>query len=491
VQLDADISTKFSTNDCTMIDIVSRGVTLTVDRSGPVPLQRQIREAIRDGILAGRFRSGMRLPSWHELAGELNVARGTVKAAYDWLAGEGLIAGRGAQGTFVTADFARPAEPPRADPALAGSDRFYPYLWGAQPLPFQLGVPALDAFPRVLWARATSRAARALTLGGMAYPDPAGWAPLRTAIAGYVASARGIVCDPAQIFVTTGYTGALDLISRAVGQGRPKCWIEDPGFFRARTALDIAGIAQVAIPVDQDGIDVAAGIALASDARLALVTPSHQSPLGMAMSLARRSALINWAADARSWIIEDDYYGEFRAKGQPIPALASLDGRSRTLYVGSFSKVMMPALRLGYVIVPPALVGTFREITSYLVPAPAPAVQMALAEFIEKGHFARHVRRMIRLYGERRQALAEAIRTVFGDTVRIGMQSNGIHLIAWFDTELPDTELGARAEALGVAALSPWTVDRVLPPALILGFANIPADKAQAEVERLAAALAL
>ncbi len=474
-----------------MIDAIQSSLALTVDRSSVVPLQRQIREAIRDGILGGSFRSGMRLPSWQELAGELTVARGTVKAAYDWLAGEGLIVGRGAQGTFVTADFARPIEPAQPDGSLADSDRFYPYQWGSPPLPFQLGVPALDQFPRVLWARAASRAARALTLGAMSYPDPAGWLPLRAAIAAYVASARGVLCEPSQIFMTTGYTGALDLIARAVGRGQPKCWIEDPGFFRARTALDIAGFAQVAVPVDDEGIDVAAGMAIAPDARLALVTPSHQSPLGMAMSLARRSALLNWAAHAGAWIVEDDYYGEFRTKGRPIPALASLDNRGRTLYVGSFSKVMIPALRLGYVIVPPALVPTFREITSFLIPAPAPTVQMALAEFIEKGHFARHIRRMIRLYGERRQALADALREVFGDKIRIGMQSNGIHLIAWFDTDLPDIELGVRAASLGVAALSPWTVNRTLPPALVLGFANVPADKARMEVTRLAHALAL
>lgn len=454
-------------------------------------MQRQIREAIREAILGGRLGSGTRLPSWYELAATLNVARGTVKAAYDWLAGEGLIVGRGAQGTFVTADFARPPEPDAPDPGLAGSDAFYPYQWGAPPLPFQLGVPALDQFPRALWARAASRAARSLSLGMMSYPDPAGWAPLRAAIAGYVASARGVTCDPSQIFITTGYTGALDLIARAVGSGGPQCWIEDPGFFRARDALAIAGIEQVAVPVDDEGIDVAAGIAAAPQARLALVTPSHHSPLGMAMSLARRSALLNWAAGCGAWIIEDDYYGEFRAKGRPIPALAGLDSRGRTLYVGSFSKVMMPALRLGYIIVPPGLVPALRQITSYLVPAPAPMTQVALAEFIEQGHFARHIRRMIRLYGERRNALANALSDVFGDRVRIGMQANGIHVMTWFDTRLPDTELAARAAALGVAALSPWTVRRTMPPALILGFANVPAEKARMEVDRLAALLAL
>jgi GntR family transcriptional regulator / MocR family aminotransferase len=465
--------------------------SLMLDRLSTVPLQRQIREALRDSIVSGRLPSGTRLPSWHTLAGELNVARGTVKAAYDWLAGEGLIAGRGAQGTFVTADFARPTEAGHRAPPRSPMDALIPYRWGAAPSPFQLGVPALDQFPRVLWARIASRAARTLNADLMAYPDPAGWLPLRAAIAGYVASARGVVCEPVRIFITAGYTGALDLIARALGGNGATCWIEDPSYFRAREALEIADMTLVPVPVDNQGIDVQAGIAVAPDAKLALVTPSHQSPLGMAMSLPRRTALMNWAAEAGAWIIEDDYYGEFRAKGHPIPALAGLDRNGRTLYVGSFSKVMMPALRLGYVIVPPALIPAFERFTSFLIPAPAPATQMALAEFIDRGHFARHIRRMIRLYAERRTALALALKDVFGDTVRIGMQANGIHLIAYFDTGLADTELAARAAGLGVAALSPWTVARALPPAMILGFANIPVDRARSEVERLADMLKL
>jgi len=463
-------------------------LTLSLDRTSAAPLQRQIREAIRASIVAGRLTSGTRLPSWHGLAVELGVARGTVKAAYDWLAGEGLIAGRGAQGTFVTADFARRPDT-QDDPAPP--DGLYPYGWGAPPLPFQLGVPALDRFPRMLWARAAARAARSLSLGAMAYPDPSGWPPLRAAIAAYVASARGVVCEPAQVFVTAGYTGALDLIARAVGSYGRICWVEDPSYFRAREALEIAGMALVPVPVDEQGIDVAAGIAAAPDAALALVTPSHQSPLGMAMSLPRRTALLNWAAERGVWIIEDDYYGEFRARGHPIPALAGIDRAGRTLYVGSFSKVLMPALRLGYVIVPRPLVAAFKRITSYLIPAPAPAAQMALAEFIDQGHFARHIRRMMRLYAERRTALAQALGEVFDAKVRIGLEANGIHLIAHFETDLPDIELGARAAALGVSPITPWTVARALPSALILGFANVPADRARAEAERLAAALAL
>jgi GntR family transcriptional regulator/MocR family aminotransferase len=463
-------------------------LTLLLDPASAVPLQRQIREAIRASIVGGTLRSGTRLPSWHALAAELNVARGTVKAAYDWLAGEGLIAGRGAQGTFVTADFARRPDAP-ADPTPP--DQLYPYSWGTPPLPFQLGVPALDQFPRMLWARAAARAARTLSLGIMAYPDPSGWPPLKAAIAAYVAAARGVACEPARVFVTAGYTGALDLIARAVGGNGTACWVEDPSFFRAREALEIAGMRLVPVPVDDQGIEVATGIAMAPDAGLALVTPSHQSPLGMATSLPRRTALLNWAAETGAWIIEDDYYGEFRAKGHPIPALAGIDRAGRTLYVGSFGKVMMPALRLGYVIVPQPLVPEFRRITSFLIPAPAPATQMALAEFIDKGHFARHIRRMIRLYAERRTALAKALTDVFGNKVRIGLQANGIHLIAHFATDLPDAELSARAAALGAAPLSPWTVARALPPALILGFANVPADRARIEAERLASALAL
>ena len=465
--------------------------SLALDRSSAVPLQRQIREAIRDSIVSGRLRSGTRLPSWYALAAELNVARGTVKAAYDWLAGEGLIVGRGAQGTFVTADFARSAEAGQKATPHPPMDASTPYQWGTAPLPFQLGVPALDQFPRVLWARIASRAVRILSPDMMAYPDPSGWPPLRAAIVAYVASARGVACDPAQVFITAGYTGALDLVARVLGGDGVKCWVEDPSFFRARDALRIAGIMQVPVPVDDAGIDVQAGIRTAADAGLALVTPSHQSPLGMAMSLPRRTALLNWAAETGAWIIEDDYYGEFRAKGHPIPALAGLDGRGRTLYVGSFSKVMMPALRLGYIIVPQALVPAFNWIVSYLIPAPAPATQIALAQFIDQGHFARHIRRMIRLYAERRGALAQALSDIFGNKVRIGMQANGIHLMAHFGTDLPDTELALRAARLGVAALSPWTVNRPLPPALILGFANIPADRAHMEVERLAGALQL
>jgi len=463
-------------------------LTVSLDRTSPVPLQRQIREKLRDSIVGGTLRSGTRLPSWYALAAELNVARGTVKAAYDWLAGEGLIAGRGAQGTFVTADFARQPEAPDDPPS---PDGLYPYGWGTPPLPFQLGVPALDQFPRMLWARAAARAVRTLSLGAMAYPDPSGWPPLRAAIASYVGSARGVVCEPAQVFVTAGFTGALDLITRAIGGNGMKCWIEDPSYFRAREALEIAGMRLVPVPVDDQGIDVDAGIATAPQAGLALVTPSHQSPLGMAMSLPRRTALLNWAAAQGAWIIEDDYYGEFRAKGHPIPALAGIDRAGRTLYVGSFSKVLMPALRLGYVIVPQPLVAAFKRITSYLVPAPAPAAQMALADFIDKGHFARHIRRMMRLYGERRTALAQALAEVFGDRVRIGLEANGIHLIAHFRTDLPDNELGLRAASLGGSPLTPWTVVRPLPPALILGFANVPAEHARAEAERLAKALAL
>jgi GntR family transcriptional regulator/MocR family aminotransferase len=465
---------------------------LALDRTSAVPLQRQIREAIRDAIVGGTLRTGARLPSWCGLAAELNVARGTVKVAYDWLAGEGLIAGRGARGTFVTADFAKRPDT-QDDPK--SPDGLYPYGWGAPPLPFQLGAPALDQFPRVLWARAAARAARNLSLGAMAYPDPSGWPPLKAAIAGYVAAARGVVCEPAQVFVTAGYTGALDLIARAIApddrHGGATCWVEDPGYFRAREALEIARMKLAPVPVDAQGIDVAAGIAAAPDAGLALVTPSHQSPLGMAMSLPRRVALLGWAAERGAWIVEDDYYGEFRAKGHPIPALAGIDRAGRTLYVGSFSKVLMPALRLGYVIVPRSLVTTFKRVTSFLVPAPAPATQMALAEFIDQGHFARHIRRMMRLYAERRAALAQALDDVFGDRVRVGLQANGIHLIAHFRTDLPDTELGARGAALGVTPLSPWTVARPLPPALILGFANVPADRARAEAGRLAEALYL
>lgn len=474
-------------------------VQIALDLRSEAPVYRQIYLRIRGAILSGVLPPGARLPSWNALAGELGVARGTVKAAYEWLAGEGYIESRGAAGTRVHFDLDRAASPrlssrsrrlAAAPPAAATGPELLPAE--VAPRPFQLGVPAVDVFPFTLWARLFARHARALSPSTMIYQDPAGYGPLREAIAHYLAVARGVACTPAQIFVTAGYTGALDLITRAVLRPDDAVWIEDPVYYRTREALSLAKARLVPVPVDDDGLVVAEGINTASAAALAVVTPSHQSPLGMKLSLRRRLELLAWAEKSGAWVIEDDYYGEFQFRGRPVPALKSLDRGDRVLYVGTFSKVLMPSLRLGYVVAPVSLLPLLDRIAAYLAPSQGLIAQAAVADFMVQGHFARHIRRMRRLYAERRAALVKALAARFGDAWEIGLQESGMHLLARLPQGSDDVVLAERAAAagLGPVALSSWAVRAPGAPGLLLSFANIPADHAADEVGRLEKALA-
>jgi len=470
---------------------------LQFDLRDEAPVYQQIYERIRGAILGGAAPPGSRLPSWNALAAELGVARGTVKAAYEWLAGEGYILAEGAAGTRVNAGLRPEALTRRLDerlPRLSDAAFLTPagsYPWGAAPRLFQVGVPAVDAFPRSAWSRLVARHARKLGPAAMTYPDPAGYPPLREAVVRYLAIARGVVCAPDQVFITAGYTGALDLVTRALLRPRDPVWIEDPCYPRTREALDLAGARLVPVPVDDEGMDVASGIAAEGKARFAVVTPSHQAPLGMALSLPRRLALLAWAQQSGGWIVEDDYYGEFQFRGRPVPALKSLDQADRVIYVGTFSKVLMPSLRLGYIVAPQALAPQLRRIASFLAPSQALLAQMAVADFIAEGHFARHIRRMRRIYRARRAAVVKALEAGFGARWEIGLQESGMHLLARLPPGSDDAALAARraVAALGPVALSPWAVKAPCGPGLIMGFANIAERRAGAAVAQLANAL--
>ena len=454
------------------------------NRRAGLPLQHQIYQDLRDAIVAGRLRPGERLLSARDLAASLGVARGTVDAALGRLTGEGYVETRGTAGSFISPHVAAmaPSPAPRAGRAEAVPDP--PSRIGA----FQPGLPALDAFPRTLWSRLTARAARQLAPAALAYPDPAGLPPLRAAIAAYLALARGIACDAAQVFVTAGYQGALALIARARLRPGVAVWVEDPGYLRARQGLAAAGAVLVPVPVDAEGLDVAAGRARAPHAGFALVTPTHQSPLGMALSLRRRLALLAWAEAAGAWIIEDDYDSEFRYTGPPLPALKSLDRAGRVLYAGSFSKTLSPALRLGYLVVPEAEVAAFAA--GSLHQGCPPLEQAIVAAFITEGHFARHLRRMRLLYAVRRAALTASLGEAFGDAARIDRQAGGMHLLL----RLPgrdDTELAGLAAASGLAPqpLSALAIEAGGEGGLILGFATVAAEDVKLVARRLAAAL--
>jgi GntR family transcriptional regulator/MocR family aminotransferase len=457
-----------------------------LDRDGTEPAYRQLYRRISAAVLGGALAEGTRLPSARSLASQLGIARGTVEVAYGQLAGEGYIQGRGAAGTFVAA--VAGAAPPKPVPVTVAPG-LPPATDGV--LPFQMGLPALDLFPRKLWARLAARQAHGLSTGMLSMPHPAGLPSLRRAVARYLAVARGIAVPPEQIIVTAGYQGALGLVTRALEvQGQP-VWMEEPGYFLARAALQAAGAQVVGVPVDGDGLDVAAGRALAPQARLALVSPSHQSPLGMALSLPRRLQLLDWAASSGGWIVEDDYDSEFRYVGRPLPALKSLDRADRVLYVGTFSKTVFPGLKLGYLVAPAPLVQPLVDLVTLLAPLPAADAQATLAAFLVEGHFGRHVRRMRQLYGQRRAALAAALEPQFG-AARVALGAGGMHILLRLDDMQDDRaiEVACRAAGLGPTALSDFYAGSEKRQGLLLSFTNIPPDEAPALVQRLSRVLA-
>lgn len=462
-----------------------RADLLQLDRSRSEPLYRQIVQRLRDAIEQGLLRPGARVASARSLAGELGVARATVELAYGQLAGEGYLLARGQAGTVVS-----PRLPPRAPARVDRGSTTSPLTLapvGAPP-PFQLGIPALDAFPRKLWARLAARRIRATTIADMNYGDPAGYAPLREAIAAYLRVSRGVACNPAQVFVTAGHRASIALVSRALLARADRAWVEEPGFAPTREVLQGAGQRVVSVPVDSQGLRVADGRRRAAGAKLAVVTPSHQSPLGYSMSMARRLELLAWAEDAKAWIVEDDYDGEYRYAGHPLPALKSLDGQDRVLYAGTFSKVLHPGLALAYLVVPEPLVERCTRAAGVASNGCAQLPQAIVCDFLREGHFARHIKKMRLLYARRRAMLAAELQQAFGKAVHVELRSGGMHLIARFEGLGSDAALSRRAQAAGLhcRALSERYAGRPGMEGLLMGFTNIAS---QAEAHLLVARL--
>ena len=412
--------------------------------------------------------------------------------AYALLAGEDYILGRRASGTVVNPKL-RHLLRPGGGQELRRKFTEPRHATSHHPpaRPFQMGLPALDAFPRKLWARLVAHRARSLSDVVMVSQDPAGYLTLRQAIAGYLAIARGIRCSPTQIFVTAGYQGALGLITRTLLAPGDAVWFENPGYFRAREALANAGAVIVPVPVDRDGLDTSFAIKSFPRARLAVVTPSHQCPLGVTLSLPRRLELLAWAAKMGAWIVEDDYDSEFRYRGHPLPALKSLDEADRVFYAGSFSKVLSPGLRLGYLVVPSSELNRFSRDTELFAPISSLLDQMVVADLMIDGHFARHLKQMRRLYAERRNALVSALLKVFGDRIVLDVPTGGMHVIGRFPGCRDDVALAASAQrgGLGPFALSSCAVGNSVDSGLLLSFTNIPVEGAAREAQRLLQAI--
>lgn len=493
-----------------------RIVHVHVDPADPIPVYRQIHAELRSAIADGRLPAGTSLPSTRALANDLGVSRSTVVMAYDQLRNEGWVEASAGAATRVSdrrPPAERPARPPLADrPPVADSEDI------AGPISpmlsrrvrrqealrvdariraprriraFRCGNPALDLFPLATWGRLLARQWRGVRPAQLGYSDPFGVYELREAIAGYLAASRGVHCDPEQVMITAGSQQALDLVARVLLDPGDEVWIEDPGFPGLRGVLLGNDVRAVDVRVDDEGMRVEDARLRAPSARAAFVTPSSHMPLGVALSLPRRLALLDWAAHANAWIIEDDYASELRYSPRPLAPLQSLDLDGRVIYCGTFSKALLPALRLGYLIVPRALVRAFAVGRTYMDYHSPFLEQATLAAFIREGHFDRHVRRMRVVYGERQQHLLDALHRRLGDRVRVGEADAGLDLIAWLRPE-DDAELISReAGILGMDVLTTgyFAASHKVPPGLLLNFASADEREIEEGVDALATAI--
>ena len=465
---------------------------LPLDRTIGVPIFRQIYVELRHAILDGRLRPGQRIPSTRSLAVDLGVSRLPVLSAYEQLVHEGYLAGRTGSGTFVSpsipdhllrspaarrlASTKRSGAVPRERPVL---NQPSPSNWILPLVPFQAGLPALDLFPRAAWARLMARQVRAETAEHMAYADPAGLRGLRVAIAEHLRASRGVRCVADQVLIVPGSQAALRLAASTLLEPNDRVAIEEPGYFGAKRALRAGGAQMVPVPVDADGLQVDALERRGTDIRAVYVTPSHQYPLGMTMSASRRFALLDWAARRQAWIIEDDYDSEFRYVSRPVGALQGMEAHDRVIYLGTFSKSLFPAVRVGYVVVPPTLVTRFLESRFAFDMFPPTLYQRALTEFLRQGHFARHLRRMRSAYLERRDALLRGLALHCDDLALVHNSDAGLHVTVLLREGADDHDVAMRLGRRGIAtsSLSKSYLGPARRQGLLLGFGCASPDR--------------
>ena len=464
--------------------------------------QQAVFDRLRLGILAGTLPCGARLPPTRALAEELGVARQTVVLAYERLASEGYVRARTGSGTYVAPDLpdaapASAAPPPTAASSLsARGQRLADVPATASSRESGLGtllaggIPAPDLFPTQAWARCSTRILKNLSSELTGYPPPQGYTELRVQIAAHLAATRGLLADPANIVVTAGTQQALRIAAELLLDPGDTAWVENPGYIAGRGALLAAGGVAIPVPSDAEGLDVATGIQLAPTARLVLVAPSHATPLGGALPLARRLALLDWAGRASAWVLEDDCDLEFRWTGHPLPPLATLDRAGRVIYCGTFSKTLAPALRLGFAVVPAPLVAAFVRVGTLMDRGIDTLNQAVLAEFMRQGLLAPHIRRMRTEYARRRAALLTAMARHAPSVAPIAAPG-GLHMV----TRLPErvdeaaTVAACRSRGLAVSPLGAYYAGTPRTAGLVMGFASTPEALAADTARRLESAV--
>ncbi len=466
------------------------------------PLFQQIYKNIRQAILSRRLKVGSHMPPTRYLAKELKVSRSTLINAFELLISEGYLVGKQGAGTFVANEI--PDDLlllRRSSLDISSYDKHARNIsqrgrnltevklvfseWSVRPKALGLGLTETEQFPIHIWKRIIAKLLRKSSWKFTEYMnhfDIQGYSPLREAISKYLGASRGVICSPEQIIIVTGSQQGLNLAAQVLLDKGDKAWLEDPCYPGYLGVMTAAEAKIVPVPLDEEGIDVKEGKRLANDARVALVTPSHQFPMGTVMSLSRRLELLRWSKQNSAWIIEDDYDSEFRYDGKPISALQGLDTDNRVIYTGTFSKVLFSSLRIGYMVVPPDLIHPFAQallFNSFHAPV---LEQLVLTDFINEGHFGRHIRKMRKLYAKRQQILIDEINQHLSEYLEIFPEKAGMHLIATLKNNLRDIEIAKKAleNNVTVAPLSFYCLKEKLPDGLILGYSGIN----QAQIKR-------
>jgi GntR family transcriptional regulator/MocR family aminotransferase len=474
-----------------------RGISnlITIDRRVSKPLYQQIYDSFRSRIIRGELRAGDLVPSSRELARESRISRLPVLTAYAQLLAEGYFESRVGAGTFISNSL--PIRSTGSSPSAARGQRLLSAQVAALPKyerpswaeslgPFQVGQPELQKFPIEIWLKLVARYSRRMRLKALQYGDAMGLPELREAIATYLRTSRGVRCEAQQIMIVSGSQQALDLTTRVLLEAGSAAWVEEPGYWLVHHVLKATRCRIVPVPVNAEGLNVTAGIKLNRNARAAFVAPSHQYPLGVTMSAARRLQLLEWAQRSRAWIIEDDYDSEYRYGSLPIASLQGLDGNGRVIYIGTFSKVMFPSLRLGYLVIPFDLIERFAAMRQVMDICPTHITQAVMSDFMHEGHFARHVRRMRPIYAERRRVLVAELERHLGDITIMGDQA-GMHLAIFLTPGRDDRKIAATAarQSLWLSALSSSYVGTKPRHGFVLGFGNAKANDIPQAVRHL------
>jgi GntR family transcriptional regulator/MocR family aminotransferase len=479
---------------------------IAIDTHTKTPMYRQLYDWFRRAITDGQMRPGQRVPSTRSLAAELKISRIPVLNAYEQLLAEGYLETFVGAGTCVARSIPDDTLRPQAGKARKGLQEIVEKLgprrisrrgaalthvptqsWLDNLGAFRVSLPALDHFPIGVWSKLVARHSRKPPRGIMAYGNAMGHLSLREAIADYLGAVRAVRCEASQILVTTGSQQGLQISAQVLLDPEDPVLMEEPGYPGARQAFMTAGAHLIPVPVDHEGMNIAEIIRRGHNARVVYITPSHQYPMGMTMSATRRMLLLNWAVRTGAWIIEDDYDSEYRFGSRPIASLQGLDTDGRVIYVGTFSKVMFPALRLGYVVVPKDLVSAFSAARDAADIFSSTLYQAVLTDFIREGHFARHIRRMRMLYMERRRALVKAIQTQMADMIEVIGAEAGMHLVALLPPGTNDVATSRKAAQKGISAM-PLSICYSKPPTrggLILGYGGANAHQIHDGIRKL------